>query len=84
MVDEESKAYCWDDEELRPESVMVGIIGSLELHKHEVEGGVGRHQEDHLHHSVVDGDEVDGQVQVPCREHQCKQHLALPGYACRG
>jgi len=41
MVDEEGKSTDRHDEELCSECVVVSVIGGLELHVDEIDGGVG-------------------------------------------
>lgn len=58
MVDEEGKSTDRHDEELCSECVVVSVIGGLELHVDEIDGGVGAWQVDHLHDGVVGWDKV--------------------------
>jgi len=61
---------------------MVAVISGTELHEHQVDGGVGRGNEDHLHARVVEGDEIGEEIKVPGGEDQCKHDLSLAGDTC--
>lgn len=78
MVNKESQAPNWDNQELHSECVMVAIIRCLELRINQVNGGVRTSNVDDLHAGVVEGNEGSQQVQVASSEHQSKQDLTLP------
>ncbi len=60
-----------------PESVVVPVVGGLELDIHQVDGGGGRADEEDLHSGVVDGDEVGKKVQIARHEHHQEEDLRL-------
>ena len=82
MVDQHSQAGRGDDEELCSEGVMVRVVGGTELDEDEVASGDGGDNEHDLHHGVVDGHIVGGQVEVARDEDQSEQNLTLTGDTC--
>ena len=60
MVDQDSQASDGDHQEFSSEGIVVGVIGRTELEEDEVAGGNDGQDEDDLHDTVVDGDEVGG------------------------
>jgi len=69
VVDDNGQKRGRDQQELQAESVVVVVVGSLELHVHQVHRGERGHQVHHLHGCVINGDKVGEQVQVP--RHKC-------------
>jgi len=53
VVDEEGKTADGHDQELGAERVVVSVVGRLEFHVDEVDGGVCARQVDDLHDGVV-------------------------------
>ena len=52
------------------------IVGSLELHEHEIDCSDGGGEEEDFHGGVVEGNEAGEQVQVTGQEHQGEQDLS--------
>lgn len=57
MVDQESQSTHRNNQELHAESVMIGVIGGLELEVHEVDSEEGGANEENFHDGVVRRDE---------------------------
>lgn len=53
MVDQESQSTNRHYQELHAESVVIGVIGGLELEVHEVDGEDGGADKENLHDGVV-------------------------------
>lgn len=53
MVDQESQSTHRHHQELHAKSVMIGVIGGLELEVHEVDSEEGGADEEDLHDGVV-------------------------------
>ena len=51
---------------------MIMVIGGLELHVHEVQGGIGSCNEHDLHYRVVDGDKVSQEIEISSGVHDRK------------
>ena len=75
MVDEHRESSHRHDEELHSKRVVVVVVRRPELGIHQIYRGVRRHDEEHLHHGVVDGHERCEQVQIACGEDHCKHDL---------
>lgn len=82
MVDEEGEAGHGHEQELHAECVVVAVVRGAELGEHEVHGGHGRRDEDHLHRRVVERHKVGEEIQVAADEHQRKHDLRLARDAC--
>ena len=77
VVDKECQPSNRHNQELDAESVVVTVIGGLELSKQQIDGAERSSNEDHLHRSVVQRDEIGKQVEVATGEHHHKHHLRL-------
>lgn len=55
VIDKESQSSNWDNQELDAESVVVTIVGSLELVVHQEQSEVWSSDEENLHTCVIDG-----------------------------
>lgn len=82
MVDQERQSSHWNNQELHSEGIMVAVICSLELEVYQINSGHCGSNEDDLHDSVVNRDEVCEQIQVPCDEDQAKHDLTLSRQTC--
>lgn len=79
VVDDESKNHAWNDEELNSESVVVSVVGCLELHPHEVHGSNRSGEEEDLHDGVVEGIETGEKIQVSGEEGDGEEDLGPSG-----
>lgn len=75
VVDDKSENHAWDDQELNSESVVIAIVGCLELHPHEVDGSDGSGEEKDLHYCIVEGVETSEEIQVSSEESYSKKNL---------
>ena len=55
VIDKESQSSNWDNQELNAESVVVTVVGSLELVVHQEQSEVWSSDEENLHTCVIDG-----------------------------
>lgn len=55
VIDKESQSSNWDNQELDAESVVVTIVGGLELVVHQEQSEVWSSDEENLHTCVIDG-----------------------------
>ena len=55
VIDKESQSSNWDNQELNAESVVVTVVGSLELVVHQEQSEVWSSDEKNLHTCVIDG-----------------------------
>ena len=83
MIDKESQPSNRNNQKLHAESVVIGIIGGLELDKHKVDSEDGGAHKEDLHDGVVGRDEGGEQVQVASQKHQGKQDLGLARDTCK-
>lgn len=81
MVDENSKSGHWHDKELNPERVVVVVVRRSELGIHQVYRGVRGHDEEDLHHGVVQRHKRRQQIEITGREDHRKHDLRLAGYS---
>lgn len=77
MVQDQGQQGAGTQQELNPESIMVAVVGGLELDIHQVDGGGRGADKEDLHDGVVDGDEVGDEVQVAGHEHNEEEDLRL-------
>jgi len=82
VVDQEGETADGNNEKFRPESVVIAVVGGLELDVDEVDGEVGATDVNALHCRVVQRDEVGEQVQVSSSEDESEQELRFPADAC--
>jgi len=75
VVDQEGETADGNNKKLRPESVVVTVVGGLELNVNKIDGEVGATDVDALHCRVVQWDEVGEQVQVSSSEDESEQEL---------
>jgi len=75
VVDQEGETADGNNKKFRPESVVVTVVGGLELNVNKIDGEVGATDVDALHCRVVQWDEVGEQVQVSSSEDESKQEL---------
>ena len=79
VVEQHGEERGGAEEEFHAEGVVIAVIRRLELEVHEVDGGGGAGDEEHLHDGVVDADEVGDEIQVAGDEHDQEEDLALAG-----
>lgn len=82
MVDKEGQTSHGHYQEFNAECVVVAVVGCLEFHEHQVDGGIGRANEDALHGGVVEGDEVGEDIKISASEDQGKHDLGLARDTC--
>ena len=70
MINENGQTGDGNDEELRSEGVMIGVIGGLELEVDQIHRSRTGEYVEHLHARIVGRDEGCEQIQVPGDEHQ--------------
>lgn len=78
VVLKEGEANDWDQKKLQAECVILTVKRFPKFPIDHVHCDIGTEEKNHLHHCVVDGDEVGEQVQVPGGEDESEKDLALP------
>ena len=77
MVEDDSQESRWRQQELHPEGVVVTVVRCLEFEIHQIYRSSSATNEENLHNSVVDANEVGNQVEISRYKDYQKQSLAF-------
>lgn len=75
VVQDQGQNRSGTEEKFNPKSVVVMIVGGLELEIHEIDGADGGGEEEDFHRGVVEGDEIRDQVQIAGDEDDSEEDL---------
>jgi len=81
MIDHQREQGARHQQEFDAERIVIVVIGGLKLHVHQIHGGTGRGQEQHLHHRVVQAHVGGEQIQVARQIDHGEQDLRLARYS---
>lgn len=82
VVENQRQQNAWNQEKLDAESIMVAVIGALELFVDKIHRRARSGNEENFHHGVVNRNEADEKIQVARQKDEGEEELALSGNSC--